>query len=57
MLIVGTAEQVTDVLIRYAEIGISTFILSGYPHLEEADNFGHKVLPLFRQRWNKNDNL
>ncbi|MFD1773021.1 LLM class flavin-dependent oxidoreductase [Paenibacillus rhizophilus] len=53
MLIVGTAEQVTDVLIRYAEIGISTFILSGYPHLEEADNFGQKVLPLFRKQWSE----
>ncbi|AIQ13982.1 LLM class flavin-dependent oxidoreductase [Paenibacillus durus] len=53
MLIVGTAEQVTDVLIRYAEIGISTFILSGYPHLEEAENFGQQVLPLFREQWNQ----
>lgn len=51
ILIVGTAEQVTDVLIRYAELGIATFVLSGYPHLEEAENFGNRVLPLFRQKW------
>ncbi|WP_151737281.1 LLM class flavin-dependent oxidoreductase [Paenibacillus tengchongensis] len=51
LLIFGTAEQVTDVLIRYAELGVRTFILSGYPHLEEAENFGRRVLPLFRERW------
>ncbi|WP_239004611.1 LLM class flavin-dependent oxidoreductase [Paenibacillus tepidiphilus] len=51
LLIFGTAEQVAGVLIRYAELGVRTFILSGYPHLEEAENFGRQVLPLFRERW------
>ncbi|WP_219834072.1 LLM class flavin-dependent oxidoreductase [Paenibacillus sp. R14(2021)] len=51
ILIVGTAEQVADRLIEYAELGISTFILSGYPHLEEAENFGNKALPVFREKW------
>ena len=26
-------------------MGISAFIFSGYPHLDEADHFGTKVLP------------
>lgn len=51
ILIVGTAEQVADRLVEYAELGVSTFILSGYPHLEEADNFGKEALPLFHRKW------
>lgn len=51
ILIVGTAEQITDRLVEYAELGVSTFILSGYPHLEEAENFGKHALPLFREKW------
>lgn len=51
ILIVGTGEQVADRLIEYAELGVSTFILSGYPHLEEAENFGREVLPVFREKW------
>lgn len=31
---------------EYAEIGIETFIMSGYPHLEEAYRFAELVFPL-----------
>lgn len=51
ILIVGTAEQVADRLVEYAQLGVSTFILSGYPHLEEAEIFGRTALPLFHQKW------
>lgn len=51
ILIVGTAEQVTDRLVEYAELGVSTFILSGYPHLEEAEIFGNKAMQLFHEKW------
>ncbi|MEJ8307404.1 LLM class flavin-dependent oxidoreductase [Saccharibacillus sacchari] len=51
ILIVGTADQVSQRLIEYAELGVSTFILSGYPHLEEAEIFGREALPLFKQKW------
>ncbi|NGZ77908.1 LLM class flavin-dependent oxidoreductase [Saccharibacillus alkalitolerans] len=51
ILIVGTADQVSQRLIEYAELGVSTFILSGYPHLEEAEIFGREALPLFREKW------
>ncbi|SFK95247.1 alkanesulfonate monooxygenase [Paenibacillus sp. 1_12] len=51
ILIVGTADQVADRLVEYAELGVSTFILSGYPHLEEGENFGKHVMPLFREKW------
>jgi alkanesulfonate monooxygenase len=48
--LVGTAEQVAEQLGRYVECGIGMFILSGYPHREEAARVGEEVLPLVRQR-------
>lgn len=44
--IVGSHEQVAERLLEYREVGVSEFILSGYPHLEEALNFGENVRPL-----------
>jgi alkanesulfonate monooxygenase len=34
-------------LSEYVAEGIDTFILSGYPHLEEAQRFGRYVMPHF----------
>ena len=48
--IVGGPTQVADKLRAYESLGISTFILSGYPHLEECRRFGEMVMPLLRQR-------
>ncbi|HBP2513783.1 TPA: alkanesulfonate monooxygenase, partial [Pseudomonas aeruginosa] len=31
---------------EYAELGIDSFIFSGYPHLEEAYRFAELVFPL-----------
>jgi alkanesulfonate monooxygenase len=45
--IVGDPDQVEAKLRRYVDLGISTFILSGYPHTEEARRFGEMVLPRF----------
>ena len=39
-----------DLIEEYAALGISEFILSGYPHLEEAYWFGESVLPEIRLR-------
>jgi alkanesulfonate monooxygenase len=43
--IVGTPEQVIEKLNRYMDMGIRSFILSGYPLIEECELFGKKVLP------------
>lgn len=43
--IVGSADQVTEKLMAYAEAGVSAFVLSGYPHAEEAERFAQLVLP------------
>ena len=43
--IVGTPEQVLQKINRYTEMGMRSFIFSGYPHLDECDLFGQHVLP------------
>jgi alkanesulfonate monooxygenase len=48
--LVGSHEQVADRIAEYHEIGIDEFILSGYPHLEEAYRVGEGVLPALRRR-------
>jgi alkanesulfonate monooxygenase len=48
--LVGSGENVAARLQEYADEGIDTFILSGYPHLEEAQRFGRYVMPHFAGR-------
>ncbi|TMB69907.1 MAG: LLM class flavin-dependent oxidoreductase [Chloroflexi bacterium] len=45
--IVGSGESVAARFKEYVDEGIETFILSGYPHLEEAQRFGKYVMPYF----------
>jgi alkanesulfonate monooxygenase len=46
--IVGDPDQVVAKLRRYQELGVDTFILSGYPHLAECELVGRHVLPALR---------
>ena len=43
--IVGDPDQVLAKLERYMEMGIRSFILSGYPHQQECELFAKHVLP------------
>ncbi len=45
--LVGSGENVAKRFQEYVDEGIDTFILSGYPHLEEAQRFGRYVMPHF----------
>ena len=48
--LVGNPEQVAALMKEYAQLGIETFILSGYPHLEESYRFAELVFPLLPGR-------
>jgi alkanesulfonate monooxygenase len=48
--LVGTPEQVSDRIVEFVQAGISSFILSGYPHLEEAEISGRLLLPLVKKK-------
>ncbi|MFI9639864.1 LLM class flavin-dependent oxidoreductase [Micromonospora sp. NPDC051925] len=48
--LVGSHTEVADRIAEYHALGIDEFILSGYPHLEEAYWFGEGVLPILRSR-------
>jgi alkanesulfonate monooxygenase len=48
--LVGSYEEVADRIAEYHEHGLEEFILSGYPHLEEAYHVGEGVLPILRER-------
>jgi alkanesulfonate monooxygenase len=43
--LVGSTDQVLSEIEAYRKMGIRAFIFSGYPHLDECDHFGTKVLP------------
>ncbi|BBI32407.1 FMNH2-dependent alkanesulfonate monooxygenase [Cohnella abietis] len=48
--LVGSAEQVAERIKEYADLGIETFILSGYPHLEEAHRVAELLFPLLPRK-------
>lgn len=44
--LVGNPQQVAQRIEEYAALGLEYFILSGYPHLDEAHRFAELVFPL-----------
>jgi alkanesulfonate monooxygenase len=48
--LVGSHEEVADRIEDYHGLGIDEFILSGYPHLEEAYRVGEGVMPVLSRR-------
>ena len=43
--LVGSVDQVLSEIHDYMKMGMRAFIFSGYPHLDECEIFGTKVLP------------
>ena len=48
--LVGSHAEVADRIEEYHALGFDEFILSGYPHLEEAWRVGDGLLPELRRR-------
>jgi alkanesulfonate monooxygenase len=52
MTLVGSPQDLADLFLEYKRIGITQFIISGWPKLEEMVIFGREVLPLVRKAEN-----
>ncbi|MFD2420703.1 LLM class flavin-dependent oxidoreductase [Amycolatopsis pigmentata] len=48
--LVGSHTEVADLIEEYHALGVEEFVLSGYPHLEEAYWFGEGVRPELARR-------
>ncbi len=48
--LVGSHQEVANLIWEYHSVGFDEFILSGYPHLEEAYWFAEGVLPILRSK-------
>ena len=47
--LVGTAEQVAQSLLRYYELGVTSFLIRGFEPLRDAAEFGRELIPLVRE--------
>jgi len=47
--LVGSYDQVTDALGRYRDLGVTHFVLSDTPYLQEIKRQGDQLLPLLRE--------
>ena len=48
--LVGSYREVAERIIEYSDLGLSDFVLSGYPDLEEAYHVGEGVIPQLLHR-------
>lgn len=47
--LVGSPQELANAFMEYKKIGVTQFILSGWPKLDEMIFFGEQVLPLIRK--------
>jgi alkanesulfonate monooxygenase len=47
--LLGTPKELAEAFLAYKRIGVSEFIISGWPEVDEVDMFGQEVLPLVRE--------
>lgn len=46
--LVGTPEQVRDALLKYWELGVTTFLIRGFDPIPDALQYGRELIPLVR---------
>ena len=46
--LVGTPSELAEAFLEYKQIGVTQFIIAGWPKLDEMVRFGREVLPLVR---------
>ena len=47
--LLGSPQELAAAFLAYRQIGVSEFIISGWPEVDTVDVFGREVLPLIRQ--------
>lgn len=47
--LLGTPTELAEAFLAYKQIGVTEFIISGWPEVDEMDRFGKQVLPLVRE--------
>jgi alkanesulfonate monooxygenase len=47
--LLGSPQELADAFLAYKQIGVTEFIISGWPELDTVESFGREVLPLIRQ--------
>jgi alkanesulfonate monooxygenase len=50
LALVGAPEEIASAILEYARAGVSQFIFSGWPKLDEMRFFGSCILPLVREQ-------
>jgi alkanesulfonate monooxygenase len=53
--LLGSPEDLAERFLEYRRIGVTQFIISGWPKLDEMRIFGRKVLPLIRDAERQNE--
>lgn len=48
--LLGPPQELAEALLEYERIGVTEFIISGWPEVDTVNIFGREVLPLIRQR-------
>lgn len=47
-MLLGSPHELAEAFIEYKKIGVTDFILSGWPEIDEVERFGREVVPLVR---------
>lgn len=48
--LVGTADQVAEALLDYYDLGVTTFLIRGFDPLEDAIDYGARLIPSFKAK-------
>ena len=55
--LVGSPETVAQALLDYVDIGVTTLLIRGFDPLEDAADYGRRLLPLVRQEVARRDSV
>ncbi|MDQ3227864.1 MAG: LLM class flavin-dependent oxidoreductase, partial [Chloroflexota bacterium] len=55
--LVGTPEQVAQSLLRYHDLGVTSFLIRGFQPLQDATEYGRELIPLVREAVARRDRV